>query len=75
MMHEYDSAVKEIPITNKQDWLENRLLDVTSTEVSALFNVNPYKSQFELYIEKKIRVLLTWKTQSVWHGVADLKSL
>ena len=26
-------TVKEIPITNKQDWLENRLLDVTSTSV------------------------------------------
>ncbi len=46
-------TVKEIPITNKQDWLENRLLDVTSTEVSALFNVNPYQSEFELYNQKK----------------------
>ena len=53
MMHEYDSAVKEIPITNKQDWLEYRLLDVTSTEVSALFNVNPYQTEFELYNQKK----------------------
>ena len=48
------TKVKEIPITNKQDWLENRLLDVTSTEVSCLFNLNPYKSEFELYNEKKI---------------------
>ena len=58
MMHEYDSAVKEIPITNKQDWLENRLLDVTSTEVSALFNVNPYQSEFELYNQKKDKVVI-----------------
>ena len=36
-------TVKEFPITNKQDWLENRLLDVTSTEVSCLFNKNPFK--------------------------------
>ena len=58
MMHEYDSAVKEIPITNKQDWLENRLLDVTSTEVSALFNVNPYQTEFELYNQKKDKVVI-----------------
>ena len=58
MNHEYDTAVKEIPITNKQDWLENRLLDVTSTEVSALFNVNPYQTEFELYNQKKDKVVI-----------------
>tara|TARA_B100002019_G_scaffold177358_1_gene153122 strand:+ start:379 stop:1326 length:948 start_codon:yes stop_codon:yes gene_type:complete len=51
-------TVKEIPITNKQDWLENRLLDVTSTEVSALFNVNPYQTEFELYNQKKDKVVV-----------------
>ena len=50
-------TLKEIPITNKQDWLENRLLDVTSTEVSCLFNLNPYKSEFELYNEKKEKLV------------------
>jgi len=50
-------TVKEFPITNKQDWLENRLLDVTSTEVSCLFNLNPYKSEFELYNEKKDKLI------------------
>ena len=50
-------TVKEIPITNKQDWLENRLLDVTSTEVSCLFGLNPYKSEFELYNEKKEKLV------------------
>ena len=34
------------PITDKQSWLENRLLDVTSTEVSALFDMNPYQTEF-----------------------------
>ena len=58
MNHEYDTAIKEIPITNKQDWLENRLLDVTSTEVSALFNVNPYQTEFELYNQKKDKVVI-----------------
>ena len=50
-------TVREFPITNKQDWLENRLLDVTSTEVSCLFNLNPYKSEFELYNEKKDKLI------------------
>jgi len=51
-------TLKEIPITNKQDWLENRLLDVTSTEVSALFNVNPWQSEIELYNQKKDKVVV-----------------
>ena len=46
------------PITDKQSWLENRLLDVTSTEVSALFDLNPYKSEFQLYHEKKDKVVI-----------------
>ena len=51
-------TVTEIPITNKQDWLENRLLDVTSTEVSCLFNLNPFKSEFQLYNEKKDKLVV-----------------
>jgi len=51
-------TVKEFPITNKQDWLENRLLDVTSTEVSALFDLNPYQTEFELYHQKKDKVVI-----------------
>ena len=50
-------TVKEFPITNKQDWLENRLLDVTSTEVSCLFDKNPYKTKLDLYYEKKDKVI------------------
>ena len=46
------------PITDKQSWLENRLLDVTSTEVSALFNLNPYITEFELYYQKKDKVVV-----------------
>ena len=46
------------PITDKQSWLENRLLDVTSTEVSALFNLNPYQTEFELYHQKKDKVVV-----------------
>jgi putative phage-type endonuclease len=52
-------TVKEFQITetNKQDWLENRLLDVTSTEVSCLFNLNPYKTVLDLYYEKKEKLI------------------
>ena len=46
------------PITDKQSWLENRLLDVTSTEVSALFDMNPYQTEFELYHQKKDKVVI-----------------
>tara|TARA_R100000152_G_scaffold19997_1_gene12761 strand:- start:23 stop:970 length:948 start_codon:yes stop_codon:yes gene_type:complete len=46
------------PITDKQSWLENRLLDVTSTEVSALFNLCPYITELELYYQKKDKVVL-----------------
>ena len=46
------------PITDTQSWLENRLLDVTSTEVSALFNLNPYQTEFELYHQKKDKVVV-----------------
>ena len=54
----------ETPITNKQDWLENRLLDVTSTEVSALYDLNPYKSAFELYNEKKEKLVVNLEDTS-----------
>jgi putative phage-type endonuclease len=50
---------KSYPITDKQSWLENRLLDVTSTEVSALFNLNPYQTEFELYHQKKDKVIIS----------------
>ena len=50
-------TVKEFPITNKQDWLENRLLDVTSTEVSCLFDKNPFKTKLDLYYEKKDKLI------------------
>tara|TARA_R100000687_G_C6443911_1_gene161914 strand:+ start:529 stop:1479 length:951 start_codon:yes stop_codon:yes gene_type:complete len=49
---------KSYPITDKQSWLENRLLDVTSTEVSALFNLNPYQTEFELYHQKKDKLVV-----------------
>jgi len=38
---------------NKQKWLELRTQDITSTEVSALFGLNPYMTKFELWHRKK----------------------
>jgi len=52
------TKTQSYPITDKQSWLENRLLDVTSTEVSALFNLNPYQTEFELYHQKKDKVVV-----------------
>ncbi len=71
------------PITDKQSWLENRLLDVTSTEVSALFGLSPYKTKYELYNEKKDKVVINiednqrmaWGRRledSIAHGCADM---
>tara|TARA_R100001463_G_scaffold129360_2_gene188241 strand:+ start:223 stop:1170 length:948 start_codon:yes stop_codon:yes gene_type:complete len=51
-------TTKSYPITDKQSWLENRLLDVTSTEVSALFNLNPYQTEFELYHQKREKIVI-----------------
>ena len=42
-----------IPVTDETSWLEQRLKDVTSTEVSALYGLSPYMSEFELYHQKK----------------------
>ena len=51
-------TTKSYPITDKQSWLENRLLDVTSTEVSALFNLNPYMTEFELFHQKREKIVI-----------------
>ncbi len=38
---------------NKQEWLKLKAQDISSTEVSALFNMSPYLTKFELYHIKK----------------------
>ena len=40
-------------IEDKEQWLKLRLQDITSTEVSALFGLNPYSTEFELWHRKK----------------------
>lgn len=40
------------------DWLRNRTMDITSTEVAALFDLSPYMTKFELWHKKKDQVIL-----------------
>ncbi len=42
---------------SEERWLEMRSLYLTSTEVSALFGVNPYITKFELWHNKKNKVI------------------
>lgn len=48
-------TIETIPVTSEQAWLEQRLQDVTSTEVSALYGLSPYLSEFELFHHKRDR--------------------
>ena len=45
-------TIETIQIQSQDQWLAERVKDVTSTEVSALFDLNPYLTQFELYQQK-----------------------
>jgi predicted phage-related endonuclease len=40
------------PIQSRQQWLAMRQEDVTASDVPALFNASPYKSELQLYAEK-----------------------
>lgn len=45
--------IETITPENERHWLELRTLDVTSTEVSALFDCSPYLTHFELWHRKR----------------------
>jgi predicted phage-related endonuclease len=71
-----------IPITTEADWLVRRQRDVTSTEVSALFGLSPYLTEFELFHRKRANepVVLAENERMRWgkrleaviaHGVAS----
>jgi putative phage-type endonuclease len=47
-----------IAIENEQQWLAERTKDITSTEVSALYGLSPYKTEFELFHEKREGVVV-----------------
>lgn len=46
-------TVEVIKIESEQQWLGERVKDITSTEVSALYGLSPYKTEFELFHEKR----------------------
>ena len=48
-----------IKITSREQWLSERAKDITSTEVSALFGLSPYLTEFELFHQKRDGVIVT----------------
>jgi putative phage-type endonuclease len=67
---------------NKAHWLELRSMDLTSTEVSALFGISPYTTLFELWHQKKEKTIIelagnermTWGTRlqdAIALGIAE----
>jgi predicted phage-related endonuclease len=67
---------------DKTDWLRHRLEDVTSTEVSSLFDISPYMTRFELWWRKKSKTIvelepnqrMLWGTRlesAIAYGVAE----
>jgi putative phage-type endonuclease len=51
-------TIQTIDPTDKQHWLAERAQDITSTEVSALFGLSPYMTEFELWHRKKDSVIV-----------------
>lgn len=45
--------------TSQQHWLALRTMDVTSTEIAALFGLSPYSTEFELWHRKKDAIVVT----------------
>jgi len=48
-------APEIIQINNRDQWLAERTKDVTSTEISALYGLSPYTTEFELFHQKRDR--------------------
>lgn len=51
-------SMQVITPTSKENWLQLRVQDITSTEVSALFGLSPYMTEFELWHRKKDAVIV-----------------
>lgn len=71
-----------IEIIDQQQWLAQRMRDITSTEVSALYGLSPYITEFELFHQKRegkvVRIepneRMTWGTRlesTIAHGAAE----
>ena len=75
-------SIQQIPIESREQWLSERVKDITSTESSALYGLNPYQSEFELYHAKRNKevVSITENERMTWgkrlesaiaHGAAE----
>lgn len=53
--------MKILEYNTKDEWLNLRLQDITSTEVSALFGLNPYMTEFELWHQKKNQEIVSFE--------------
>jgi len=51
-------SIETIEIESQEQWLQARTKDVTSTEVSALYGLSPYLSEFELFHQKRDGVVV-----------------
>lgn len=71
-----------IDIIDQQQWLAQRMRDITSTEVAALYGLSPYITEFELFHQKRegkvVRIepneRMTWGTRlesTIAHGAAE----
>lgn len=71
-----------IAIENESQWLAERTKDITSTEVSALYGLSPYMTEFELFHQKRDGVVvripetdrMKWGKRleaPIAHGVAE----
>ena len=53
--------IESIIPENKEHWLQLRMQDITSTDVSALFGLSPYCTKFELWHRKKRGEIVDFK--------------
>ena len=51
-------TIEIIKIESQEQWLQDRAKDVTSTEVSALYGLSPYLTEFELFHNKRDNVVV-----------------
>ena len=51
-------TIEKIEFVNTESWLQERMKDITSTEVSALYGLSPYLTEYELFHTKKDGVVV-----------------
>ena len=52
-MSESPQNIETRQITSRDEWLQWRKQDITASVIGALFNVHPYKTALQLYVEKR----------------------